>query len=451
MADKTEKRTPVQSPMAIPSPVQSLPERRRRLPRWAVVLLVIALVAVVGLLVRLAYDHELWGGKTVPAVVGMSEQDATQALEDLGFAVEVEYASADEEFDVVLSCTPEPGTRVDPAQGATITVSAERLVPRVVGLSQEEAEQALLDAGAAGVEVTYKSSDSVAGTVLAVSPGVGEPFVSTNKITITVAQPFKVPDVRGLTLDEARSAIEEAGLASSVSYVESDADKNTVVETSPAAGEEVSSDATVELSVSDPFPSEPFSLLEYFEAQPEQISEYLADEEFAVERGSIYISNGHADAVYRGKAGDVIQFSDDPETSSTGGDSGGDVLAQGAEIGGVRYAFSAKTVPDGATVESEEGVRTVMKACGLKGLEDTCTQDDVSLPKDLLDEEELEDAHFICATGRQDGYVWVVYIGGMGESTKVVAMAAPASHFDGLDTSGFGGLADYVAGIDLAR
>ena len=106
----------------------------------------------------------------------------------------------------------------------------------------------------------------------------------------------------------------------------------------------------------DVFPSEPFSLLEYFEAQPEQISEYLADEEFAVERGSIYISNGHADAVYRGKAGDVIQFSDDPETSSTGGESGGDVLAQGAEIGGVRYAFSAKTVPDGATVESEEGV-----------------------------------------------------------------------------------------------
>lgn len=445
-----QQPAPVQSPVAIPSPVQSLPERKGGLPRWAIALLVVVLLAAAAGVTWLTYDQEVWGGKTVPSVVGMSEADATQALQALGFAVEVEYASVDDDFGTVLSCSPEPGQRVDPAGGAVITVSAERTIPHVVGLAQEEAERAVLDAGAAGIVIKLQSSDEPEGTVVAVSPGEGEPFRSTDEVTLTIAEPFKVPDVLGLTLSEARDAVEAAGLSVSVTYVESDAQKNEVVDVSPAAGESVSSETTVELSVSSPFPTSPSALLEYFEAEPEQISEYLADEGFTVQYGSIYVASGNADAVYRAKSGDLVQFSDDPESPSTGSESGGDVLAQGATIGGVRYAFSADSVPDDATVESEEGVRAVMEACGLTGLTDTCTQEDVVLPEGMAGEKDLEGAHFICASGQTDGYVWAVLIGGREGSTKVIALAAPASHFDDIDLSEYDGkVCNYVVGADL--
>ena len=91
-----------------------------------------------------------------------------------------------------------------------------------------------------------------------------------------------------------------------------------------------------------------------------------------------------------------------------------------------------------------------MEACGFEGMTDLCTQDDAQLPQELLESELYETAHFVCATGRQDGYTWVVRIGGVGESTGVVAMVAPTSHFSAVDLSSFGGsVCDYVAYIDL--
>ncbi|WP_455139061.1 PASTA domain-containing protein [Thermophilibacter sp.] len=441
-ADLTE----AQPVVAIPSPVESLPERKRRLPRWAIALLVVALLAAAGGVAWLTYDHELWGGRTIPEVVGLSEQEATEDLRALGFSVTVEYRASDDDLGVVLDCTPDEGTRIDPSAGVTLVVAGERTIPQVVGMTVDEATSALHDAGAEDVLVSYRNSDEPAGTVLAVDPAEGATFTSSDQVTLTVAQAFAVPDVRGMSADEARSAIEAAGLTAEVAYVESDAEKDTVVSTDPEPGTTVESGATVTLSVSTPFPSSPTDLLAYFDATPQQIATYLSEQGFSVSGSGIYASGGNASVTYAGPGGDTLQVSNEPESSLAAGSGTADVLASGAGIGGVRYAFSSGSVPEGGASETEAGVRAVMATCGLEGLLDTCTQANVTLP----DGADASDAHFICGYGTQGDRTWAVVIGGRGDSTHVVALAAPTAHFDGIDLSPYGGsICDYVAAADL--
>lgn len=441
-ADLTE----AQPVVAIPSPVESLPERKRRLPRWAIALLVVALLAAATGVAWVTYDHELWGGRTIPEVVGLSEQEATDRLAALGFSVTVEYRASDDNLGTVLDCTPDEGTRADPAAGVTLVVAGERTIPQVVGMSVEEATSALHDAGATDVLVSYQNSDEPAGTVLAVDPAEGAAFTASDQVTLTVAQAFTVPDVLGMPADEARSAIEAAGLAANVSYVESDAEKNTVVSTDPKPGTTVESGATVTLSVSTPYPSAPTDLLAYFDATPQQVSSYLSEQGFSVRASGVYASGGNARVSYAGPGGDTLQISNEPESSRTAGSGTADVLASGAGIGGVRYAFASASVPEGGANETEDGVRAVMGACGFEGLLGTCTQASITLPDGM----DAGDAHFICGYGTQGDYTWAVVIGGSEGSTRVVALAAPTAHFNGIDLGPYGGsVCDYVAAADL--
>ena len=467
--DLTEARVPV----SIPSPVQSLPERKRRLPRWAVALIVVVLLACAGGVAYYTYDQEMWGGKTIPRVVGLTQEEATRALENLGFAVSVEPVAADDGFGIVLACSPSEGQRVDPAKGATISVASQRTIPQIVGMDVESAHQALLDAGAENVTLSYQNSDQPAGTVLAVSPEEGSAFVSSDPITVTVARAFTVPALEGMPLSDAQAQLEAGGLTSTVIYVESDAEKNTVVSLDPPAGTEVAAGASITLAVATPMPHEPYDLMGYLDAAPQALSAYLADAGYTLDYGEIYASGGNAHVAYTGTSGDLLQITNEPETAHYAGGSQADVLARGAGVGGVRYAFSAETLPEGGATENESGIRAVMEACGLEGLLDTCTESDIVAPipepepqeptepedpadkegadgEDVAEEEPAEPAHhFICGYGRQGDYTWAVIIGGYEGSTRVVALVAPTSHFSSVNLSSFGGsVCDYIAYID---
>ena len=470
--DLTEARVPV----SIPSPVQSLPERKRRLPRWAVALIVVVLLACAGGVAYYTYDQEMWGGKTIPRVVGLTQEEATRALENLGFAVSVEPVAADDGFGIVLACSPSEGQRVDPANGATISVASQRAIPKIVGMDVESAHQALLDAGAENVTLSYQNSDQPAGTVLAVSPEEGSAFVSSDPITVTVARAFTVPALEGMPLPDAQAQLEAGGLTSTVIYVESDAEKNTVVSLDPPAGTEVAAGASITLAVATPMPHEPYDLMGYLDAAPQALSAYLADAGYTLDYGEIYASGGNAHVAYTGASGDLLQITNEPETAHYAGGSQADVLARGAGVGGVRYAFSAETLPEGGATESESGIRAVMEACGLEGLLDTCTESDIVAPipdpepqepaepedpadkegadeEGVAEEEPAEPAqpahHFICGYGRQGDYTWAVIIGGYEGSTRVVALVAPTAHFSSVNLSSFGGsVCDYIAYID---
>ena len=475
-----EDLTEASAPVVIPSPVQSLPERRRRLPGWAIALIVAALLALAGGMAFYTYEQELWGGKTVPAVVGMAQEDATRALEELGFVVDVEAVVADQGIGTVLACDPEPGTRADPAAGVVLSVASERVIPEVIGLSEDAARQALVDAGAQNIRIDSEASSEPAGTVISVTPGEGEPFATKDQVTLVVARAFTVPDVLGMDLEDAQARLEEDGLSSSVAYVDSRDRSGTVVETSPAVGEEVDAGSTIELQVAVSYPDEPYDLLAYLDLAPEALADYLEQAGFKLEYGEVFAGSGNAHAAYSGPDGELLQVSDYPESGRYAGGSQADVLSDGAGVGGARYAFSADTLPEGGSQISEEGLRAVMRACGFEGLLDSCTQDDIVMPareaeKDADDDARDDEAEpddetdkdasdadegaqddkaagprFICGYGRQGSSVWAVIIGGSEGRTSVVALVAPATHFSGVDLEPYGGsICDYVAYADL--
>lgn len=442
-----EDLTSAHSVVAIPSPVESLPERKRRLPRWAVALLVLLAVCAAGGAAYLTYEFELWGGRTVPEVVGLSEDEATEALSKAGFGAEVEYRAGDGNYGTVLDCTPAQGRRADPSAGVTLLVAAERTIPSVVGLSEDEATEALYAAGVSDLSITRRNSDEAAGTVLSVDPAEGEAFRSSDPVTLVVARSYAVPAVMGLSASDALALLEDEGLAGTVSYVESNEPRGTVVGSSPEVGAEVGAGTEVELSVSSLYPSSPLALLDYFDCAPEDLSTYLADQGFVCHLGEVYAASGNARAAYEGPGGDMLQITEDPETGDLTGSSSADVLASGAGVGGVRLALAQGSLPAGATSETEAGVRAVMEACGLDGLLDVCTQDNVALPAgETVD----EDVHFACGYGRQGDYTWAVVIGGREGQTRVVALAAPTAHFEGLAPEG-GTVCDYVAYADLLK
>ena len=70
--------------------------------------------------------------------------------------------------------------------------------------------------------------------------------------------------------------------------------------------------------------------------------------------------------------------------------------------------------------------------------------------KDAEASDDASDLEFICGYGRQGDGVWAVVISSSEGRTSVVALAAPAAHFDDVDLGPYdGGICDYVAYADL--
>ncbi len=434
--------TTAHRPVDLESPVKST--RKKSMPVWGVALIVAFALLVLGGIGLYTYSQELWGGKTVPAVVGVGQEAATKRLEDAGFKVSVQTEAADSNIGLVLSCTPEPGTRAEASAGATITVAVARTIPQVKGTQMADAQKALNDLGAVNIRIQSVNSDAGAGTVVDVSPAEGSEFKSTDEVVLSVATPYVVPNVTGLTADAAKAAVEKAGLTAKVTYVQSDAAPNYVVGCSPEAGVQATAGETVELQVSSPYPDAVTSLSAYLSASSKDIAAYLSSEKYTLAYGAT-LSNGDANAVYKGQSGDTIAFTPNPETGAVSGSSTTDVLAAGAPIGGVRYVYASGAAPAGATSETVAGVQAVMEDCGLTGLKQTCTADDLAALG-----HEAQGRHFICAYGEGSDCSWVVLIGGAQGATNVVAMGFPRTHFSALDLTAYNSNpAVYVAFIGL--
>lgn len=433
------------APVVKGMPAQSEDGGARHARRWPIVLGIIAVLALAAFGAYYTWERELWGGRTVPDVVGQTQDAATRALEAEGFTVNVSEKAEDEGVGNVLYSDPVAGKRIDPADGVTITVAVSRTIPSVLGMTVNDAEKALYDVGATNLTVQYQASTEAEGTVIAVSPDVGSAFVSTDAIALTVAQAYTVPNVVGASLSDAQAAIEAAGYASVVSYVDSDAKDDVVISTDPTAGTRLDPGSTVTLTVPNPFPSDYRHLLEFFGCTPVQDATYLAQQQFT-EITARKLSSGNAFGVYQ-KGNDVLYVTDAPETgtydimSSTY-----DALANGCAVGGLRLRLDMASLSAAQTEVSTNGVQAVLTLCGLTGMSTSCTEADFSGTEGIT----ISDVHFICAYGEQDGYAWTVLIGGYTGNPKVVVTAAPKSHYSSMDLSGYGNsICKYVAYTDL--
>lgn len=210
----------------------------------------LAVLIAAGVAAGVTYQMELWGGKVVPDVTGMTQADATYMLQNKGFTVRSTTVPSDSTEGLVLLMDPGAGARQQEGAEVVIHVSTSRTVPKVVGSSQDSALKALSDNGFENVDVQLERSDDPEGTVLSVSPEEGEKAKASTGITLKVAQAYTVPDVSGMSYNQAVQAIKDAGLSSTAVYVYSEtASEGAIMDVEPAAGSKVPSDTVVVISL----------------------------------------------------------------------------------------------------------------------------------------------------------------------------------------------------------
>lgn len=228
-------------------------EDRRHRRWWLWLLILLALAAIAFGLYQVLKPEQL----EVPDVLGRPSATASQILQNKGFEVDVQPAeNPDVERDRVFAQDPRPGELADEGSTVTIRVSSgpgEAAVPSVAGLSRADAEDQLRQAGFQ-VQVEQVFSDEVdKGKVIDTAPAQGTLVERGTTVTLRVSkgpEQVTVPDVTGETEENARSAIEGAGLrVGKVTEQESEKEPGTVIAQSPPADKRVSKGSAVNLTV----------------------------------------------------------------------------------------------------------------------------------------------------------------------------------------------------------
>ena len=161
----------------------------------------------------------------MPTVVGLTEDEARGALDarQLDAVVERDF-SEEVPAGTVVSADAAPGAELRHGTDVRLVVSQgpERYaVPRLVGLTVEEATQALEEADLQlGGRTGRFDETAPAGTILGSEPEVGTQQPPGTAVAVVVSDgpaPVEVPDVTGRTEQEARDALTGAGLLVEVS------------------------------------------------------------------------------------------------------------------------------------------------------------------------------------------------------------------------------------------
>lgn len=197
----------------------------------------------------------------VPDVVGDTQTDGAAAIAAAGLAVgDVATQNSDTiPAGNIIAQDPPAGTSVELGTAVDLVVSLGPVtvpVPNVIGLSQANAEAAILAASlAVGVIDTQNSATVPAGNVINQSPGAGsdaEPGTAVNLVVSLGPLQVTVPDVVGLTQAAAMSALVDADLGpGTITEVNSlTVPAGNVISQDPSAGSTVDESTLVNLVLS---------------------------------------------------------------------------------------------------------------------------------------------------------------------------------------------------------
>ena len=210
---------------------------------------IVGLLAVAGTGAGVTWYLTAGPGRRVPVpnIIGMSQDEAKSTLEKQGldWGTPARAYSDTVPAGHVISCQPKVGQKVGLGHAVTTVISRgveTKTVPDVVGKTKDQASAAIKGAGLTLGTVTEEYSASVAsGKVISSDPKAGKVIQHTEKVSIVVSkgkEPVTIPDVTGMSEDEAKKTLEDVGLKKGkVSQEYSDSmDKGKVISSSPIAG-----------------------------------------------------------------------------------------------------------------------------------------------------------------------------------------------------------------------
>ncbi|MBS6414378.1 MAG: serine/threonine protein kinase [Corynebacteriales bacterium] len=200
------------------------------------------------------------GPIVVPDVQGMSEEAAREKLTMAGLKVasEVRRVPSDEDMaDKVVKLSVPLGSTVSPSQEVTIllgTGDSATFIPSTVGMTEAQARGNLEDAGFS-VKVKKIHSSKPKGTVVSTSPKEKANKGDTVTIMVSDGSGIIMPNVRGLSQDEAVRQLRAAGWDGTLSVKKvrttNFSKSGQVKDQSPEPGSDIPEDGTVVLQVYD--------------------------------------------------------------------------------------------------------------------------------------------------------------------------------------------------------
>ena len=208
---------PPPAPAPTPPPPSSTPVWQRPAALVPAGLLVVA--AVVFAISQPDPRPEPGPAPLVMNVSSQDESRARDSLEGQGFVVTIAFEESDLPSGLAIRTEPAAGSPVDAGDTVTLFVSGMVTVPQLVGLTEERARAALENLRLASrgfpedrIVVRYEPGGEE-GQVLRSSPGAGERVLFGNAVTLVVSGPqAAVPDVVGTAGAEAVAAVEAADL-----------------------------------------------------------------------------------------------------------------------------------------------------------------------------------------------------------------------------------------------
>ena len=235
------------------------PKKRRRWAPWLLVLLLLAAAGIAGWYVFSQIQDQLAANEpvAVPNVVGLKEEAAVTLIQNAGLEPDVQRAAnADVEKDRVFDQNPNPGNRIQKGDRVKLLVSTgppKTSVPDVVGMNYGDAVQALNDVNLKATKHEVFSQKPV-GKVISQDPPAGEQVVEGTEIILDVSRGAKqvvVPSVVGMSEDNARTTLQQAGFEVSSTSAPSDSTPEGIVsDQSPDGGTQASKGSTVTITIS---------------------------------------------------------------------------------------------------------------------------------------------------------------------------------------------------------
>ncbi|AZA08911.1 PASTA domain-containing protein [Corynebacterium pseudopelargi] len=158
------------------------------------------------------------GQPTVPNVPpSRTIDDVTAALQQVTLSVASQQQEYDNDVPVgqVIATDPKAGTVVPANSQVRLKISkgpAPVKIPSVRGESAEQARKKLESAGLKVTESQEFSADEEAGDAFATEPPAGTAVPRDSSVTLKISTAIKIPDVEGMSQQEAERVLAEAGV-----------------------------------------------------------------------------------------------------------------------------------------------------------------------------------------------------------------------------------------------
>ncbi|WP_103502661.1 MULTISPECIES: Stk1 family PASTA domain-containing Ser/Thr kinase [Streptomyces] len=241
------------------------PDRRKKNNLSMALMILAGVLVLVGAIFigRSLFGDQPASDPDVPQLLGETVERAEQRAESIGLKVEERDSKPCEDYAEGTVCETDPAPGETIAAGGTIYLTmsegpAAVELPDLIGESYDSAVEQLRELGLEPEQETTETTSEEAGTVLEQDPVGGSEVEPGSTVTLTVAtapDTLPMPDVSGLSLEQAKAQLEGGDNQFSVTAErrrDDSRDPDTVISQSPRAGEAVQPGSSVHLVIAQP-------------------------------------------------------------------------------------------------------------------------------------------------------------------------------------------------------